>query len=288
MDRPLDLDLVEAFVHVAELASFTRAAELDGTTQSAVSLKMRKLEARLGRILLERSPRLVRLTLDGERFLPLARDLLAAERRARLWEAAEPVRLRLGISDQVVGDRLAALVGRIGAAAPAVRLEVRAGFSRALLDAYDAGDLDAVLVRREGDRRDGEKLRVDGYGWFASPSLRLAAGEPVPLALLAVPCGVRAQALKALAAGGLGWREAFVGGSVAAVAAAVSAGLAVAPLALRLAPAGSREVGRDFDLPGLPEATVMLHARASEPGQKRALAALAAHARGVGEARATA
>ena len=50
--RPLDLDLVQAFLHVAELSSFTRAAEAMGTTQAAVSLKLRKLEARLGRTLL--------------------------------------------------------------------------------------------------------------------------------------------------------------------------------------------------------------------------------------------
>ena len=56
--RPLDLELVQAFVHVAELSSFTRAAEAMGTTQSAVSLKVRKLEQRLSRTLLERSPRL--------------------------------------------------------------------------------------------------------------------------------------------------------------------------------------------------------------------------------------
>jgi DNA-binding transcriptional LysR family regulator len=36
--RALDLDAVRAFALVAELQSFTRAAQVAGTTQSAVSL----------------------------------------------------------------------------------------------------------------------------------------------------------------------------------------------------------------------------------------------------------
>ena len=67
--RALDLDTVQAFVLVADLASFTRAAEASGTTQSAVSLKLKKLEQRLGRRLIERTPRLVRLSGDGAAFL---------------------------------------------------------------------------------------------------------------------------------------------------------------------------------------------------------------------------
>jgi len=56
MQRPLDLDAVEAFVRVAELESFTRAAEAMQTSQAAVSLKLKRLEDRLGCRLLERTP----------------------------------------------------------------------------------------------------------------------------------------------------------------------------------------------------------------------------------------
>ena len=65
--KALDVDAVQAFVLVADLASFTRAAEAAGTTQSAVSLKLKKLEQRLGQRLVERTPRLVRLSGEGAR-----------------------------------------------------------------------------------------------------------------------------------------------------------------------------------------------------------------------------
>jgi len=277
--RPLDLELVQAFVHVAEFSSFTRAAEAMGTTQSAVSLKVRKLEQRLGRTLLERSPRLVRLTNDGTGFLERARRLLAADREARLWEQSEPTRLRLGISDHTSGDTLPALLARLSGASLDTVFEVRMGFSRTLLDAYDSGELDAVVVRREGDRRDGELVREDAYGWFAAPGVKVPAGGELPLALLAAPCGVRALAIRALDEAGLGWREAFIGGSVSSVAAAVAAGLAIAPLAARLAPVGSVDITSELGLPALPPAKVMLIARATEPERARILSVLAAFLR---------
>src|SRR3954466_12179595 len=62
---PLDLHAVEAFVRVAELDSFTRAAEAMRTTQSAVSLKLKRLERRLGCRLIERTPRHVQLSAQG-------------------------------------------------------------------------------------------------------------------------------------------------------------------------------------------------------------------------------
>jgi len=264
MIRPLDPDTVQAFVLVADLASFTRAAEASGTTQSAVSLKLKKLEQRLGRRLIERTPRLVRLSADGAAFLDRARDLLAAHERALAPEAADQ-RLALGISEHAAGPELAPLIARINAYDPSLRLDVRIGFSRVLLDDFDNGAIDAVVVRREAGRRDGEKLLNDRFGWFASPAFHHRAGEPLRLATLAPPCGVHALAARVLDAAKIRWVEAFVGGGIAAVAAAVTAGLGVAPLAARLAPPGSVDIGPAEKLPRLPRSDVILHSRVADP-----------------------
>jgi DNA-binding transcriptional LysR family regulator len=278
--RALDLDTVQAFVLVADLASFTRAAEASGTTQSAVSLKLKKLEQRLGRRLVERTPRLVRLSGDGAAFLDRARDLLAAHERALGGDIAHR-RLSLGISEHAAGPELAQLIARINAYDASLRLDVRIGFSRTLLDDFDDGALDAVLVRREAGRRDGEKLLQDRFGWFASPTHRHRAGEPLRLATLAPPCGVHALAARALDAAKIKWVEAFVGGGIGAVAAAVTAGLGVAPLAARLAPAGSVDIGTGAGLPKLPRSDVMLHSRVSDPQLAGAVRTLAAAFRAV-------
>ena len=50
--RMLDMEAVRAFVWIAQMRSFTRAAEALNSTQSALSLKLKKLEEHLGRRLL--------------------------------------------------------------------------------------------------------------------------------------------------------------------------------------------------------------------------------------------
>ena len=70
----LDVEAVRAFLLVADLQSFTRAAEALGSTQATISVKLRRLEDKLGARLLERTPRRVRLSQQGAAFLPAARD----------------------------------------------------------------------------------------------------------------------------------------------------------------------------------------------------------------------
>ena len=78
----LDADAVRAFVAIVDFKSFTRAADALGSTQGAVSVKLKRLEARIGEKLIERTPRLVRLSVEGAAFLEPARDFLAAHDRA--------------------------------------------------------------------------------------------------------------------------------------------------------------------------------------------------------------
>ena len=272
----LDIDAVRAFALVAELNSFTRAAQVAGTTQSAVSLKLKRLERRLATRLVERTPRSVRLTPEGVGFLDRARDLLSAHDRALAGLQPAERRLTIGISDHVAGPGLAILIARVSAFDPTLRLDMRIDFSHALLDKFDRGELDAVIVRREGNRRGGEQLLEDEFGWFAAPAFRHRPGEKLRLAMLSSPCGVRAHAIRTLDRAKIEWVEAFTGGGVTAVVAAVMCGLAVAPLARRLAPPGALDVGLALALPPLGRSKVALHSRISDVHARAALRTLAA------------
>ena len=277
----LDIDTVHAFLLVAELQNFTRAAEALGTTQAAVSLKLQRLEQVTGRRLVERSPRAVRLTADGSAFLSHARALIEAHDRALSGEKPVTQRLSLGISDHAAGPELVPLLERLHAMSSQLALAVTIGFSREMLDAYDEGRLDAVIVRQEGSRRGGEKLTVDEFGWFAARRFAAPRGASLPLATLAPPCGVRAIAVRALDKAGIDWNEAFIGGGVIAVIAAAQAGLAVAPLARRIAPPGLADIGAALGLPRLGTSKVMLHSKVSDPAKLAALRTLAATFRSV-------
>jgi DNA-binding transcriptional LysR family regulator len=94
----MEIDSLRMFVKVAELASFTRAAEHLGLSKARVSTAVAALETDVGSRLLQRSTRAVRLTPDGEEFLGRARQLVAdADELASLFHAPTSIRGRVRV-----------------------------------------------------------------------------------------------------------------------------------------------------------------------------------------------
>jgi len=274
--KPLDIAAVRAFVLVAELRSFTRAAEALGSTQSGISLRLGKLEAQLGRRLLERSPRHVSLSADGLGFLASARELVAAHDRAATAFDAEARSLVVGISHELVGSELPALLRTINAQDPALRLELRIGSTRDLMPAYEQGELDAAWVLRPDDRRkQGRCVYAESFSWFASSQGLPVRREPLPLATQGKACRVRNAAVRALDEAGIAWEEVFTGKGAAILGAAATAGLAIAVLATRTAPAGTRNVSQQLALPDIPPQDVMLYRHLNDRRSKEALRLMA-------------
>jgi DNA-binding transcriptional LysR family regulator len=275
--KALDVEAVQAFVLVADLNSFTRAAEALDTTQSSVSLKIKRLEDGLGRRLLERTPRRVRLSAEGTAFLGAARNLVAAHQSAIGAFAVEHRRLIVGISHHIVGAELAALLKRMNATDPGLVIELHVDASRDVLASFDGGALDAAIVLgRDAHRRDGDVLFEEPFGWMAAPDFYREPDAPLRLATQAEPCSVRAMAVSALDAAGVSWTEVFVGGGMATIGAAISAGLAVAALARRVAPSDTVDLGARLGLPPLPSREVVLYSRLSDARARRALRTLGA------------
>ena len=122
---------------------------------------------------------------------------MAAHERALALSVETRQRLTIGISDHVAGPELPALIARMNAQDPELLIEIRIGSSGDLLQSYDRRELDTVIARLHAGRDDGTVLAEEQLGWFAAPHWQHRADEPLPLATLAEPCGVRA-----LAAGG--------------------------------------------------------------------------------------
>jgi DNA-binding transcriptional LysR family regulator len=247
------------------------------TTQSAVSLKIKRLEDGLGRRLLERTPRLVRLSADGSAFLGPARNLVAAHLGALDSFGVEQRRLVVGISHHVVGAELPILLKRTINAAPGLVMEMRVSQSREIFDQFDRGALDAAIVLRHDNwRRDGEVMLQEQFGWMGAADFEHRPGEKLPLATQSESCGVRSMALAALDEAGIAWTEVFVGGGVMTIGAAVSAGLAIAALARRVAPPGAIDLGPRLGLPPLPSREVMLYSNVADSQARGFLRTLAA------------
>lgn len=256
--RSLDPEAVEAFLLVAELQSFTQVAGVMNTSQAAISLRLRRLEDMLGHRLVERTPRRVRLTAAGERFLEPACAYVAAGRRALDVFGQEPTRLAIGVTHHLIGADLPRILRVVSERVTGVTLHLRTAGTRTLLELYDAGELDAIVVLRHDDiRRDGESLFQESFGWYCGADFDLRSDVPVPLVLQPEPCNLRAMALRALESADIAWREVFVGTGATAVGAAVEAGIGVGLLAQSAVPAGVRQV-RSRSLPELPKLDVVM------------------------------
>lgn len=242
------------------------------STQSAVSLKIKRLEDALGRRLLERTPRVVRLSQDGAAFLGAARELVAAHEGALGAFGVERRRLSVGISHHIVGAELPRLLRQMGLAEPSLTLEIRIASSWEILETFDNGGLDAAIVLRHDNRRtDGDVLMEEPFGWMAAPDFTQHAGEPIRLAMQSESCRVRQMAVAALDQAGIAWQEVFIGGGVATVGAAAAAGLAVAALSRRVAPPGTVDMTGPLGLPPLPARSVVLHSRLADTVATKAL-----------------
>src|SRR5882672_6411415 len=104
------LDDLYIFAKVAELMSFSRAAEQMGLAKGRVSTAVQQLEARVGARLLQRTTRRVRLTPDGEQFLERCKELLAdAEQLHAMFQPAASGlrgRLRIDLPNALARDLL--------------------------------------------------------------------------------------------------------------------------------------------------------------------------------------
>lgn len=185
MDRFATL---QAFVRVAEAKGFAPAARHLGLSPSAVTRLVAALEERLGSRLLQRTTRSVTLTDEGERYLPLARRILADldEADASLQAARTAPSGRLVVAAPLafgrvhVGPLLSSYLSRH----PAVQGELRLG-DRVVNLVEDGIDL-AIRIGHLGDstlrsRRLGETRRV----LVAAPSYLERHGTPLSPAAIA-------------------------------------------------------------------------------------------------------
>jgi DNA-binding transcriptional LysR family regulator len=94
-----NLEALAIFVRIAEMGSFTQAAESLGIQKGRASNVVRQMEAQMGARLLHRSTRMVQMTEDGRSFYARARALLAdAEDLSSMFARSEaPLRGRLRV-----------------------------------------------------------------------------------------------------------------------------------------------------------------------------------------------
>ncbi len=256
----LDLDLLRTFATIADLKSFTRAAERLGRQQSTLSLQIQRLEQNLGCTLLVRSPRTMRLTPVGERFLASAQRLLELndEILGGLREPEMQGVVRLGTPEDFASRHLPAVLSRFAQAYPSVALEVTCDLTLNLLHKFRKGAFDLALIKREPtSARQGTLVWREPLVWVAASAYRIQDDEPIALVVSPTPCVYRKRATIALNRARRRWRVAYTCGSLAGSLAAVQARLGIAVLPKDMVPAGFRVID-GAPLPSLKDTEIAL------------------------------
>jgi DNA-binding transcriptional LysR family regulator len=183
----VDLDAVRTFVAVAEAGQFQVAASELAISQQAVSKRVAGLEKDLAVRLFTRTARGAELTVDGQVFLPRARDLLEAAEHAAASVRPGHRPLRVDVVSRRLGP--ADLLRGFHRAEPATELAVVTLYdATAAFEAVRSGAIDATIRAVIGPRPAGlEAVRVldEPLELLVGPAHELARAPEVTPARLA-------------------------------------------------------------------------------------------------------
>jgi DNA-binding transcriptional LysR family regulator len=228
MGAVLDISPLRSLVAVADCGGFQRAATHLHLSQGAVSQHVRRLEAAVGRALVERHGRGSRFTPAGEQLLGQARRILALhDETLRGFEVGTEETLTIGCTEHAAAQLLPLLSAALESPA-GVRHRFRIDRGFRLREGLATGQVDLALLLNVSDPH-AVPVGDLALRWYSAPRFELRS--PVPVVAFDNPCALRTRALETLSAHGI---PAVIGAEamqLAGVQAAVGAGLGVALMA---------------------------------------------------------
>ncbi|WP_119256526.1 LysR family transcriptional regulator [Shinella zoogloeoides] len=228
----LDPRLLRAFVAIADSGSFTAAADRLHMTQSTMSQQIARLEEAIGRELVDRAARPVRLTVTGERLLGHARRILSLQSEALtlVAETSGTTSVRIGMPDDIATPEIARAFAAFTKRHKEARLDVTTGLRSDLARRYRAGELDIVVLKEDTPSADAWASFEEPIAWFTAGDAAAALPDPVPLVTFP-PGGLYRDAMfERLERERRRWYVAFTSASLRNVLMAIEAGLGLSLL----------------------------------------------------------
>lgn len=148
----MELRQLSTFIQVAQLKSFSRAAESLGYSQSAVTVQIRQLEEELDTRLFDRIGKHISLTTRGVQFLEHAYDVLQEVNKARLSVSDTGElhgRLHIGTIESLCFSKLPAALHAYWQRHPKVVVHVTTGEPKFLIERMERGELDLIYILDE-------------------------------------------------------------------------------------------------------------------------------------------
>lgn len=245
--RRLDIEALRALRAIHQHGGITRAAQVLGLTQSAVSHKIKRLETSLDCDLLARRPGAPLFTLAGDELLSYASRILGLHDEALLSLTRTDLagRIQLGLTEDTTCSDLSRILGRFRRLHPQVAVRTRVRMSLVLRAMLERGELDAAIVQvfaHEVRPTDLVLFREDLH-WVKSRDFVLPDEGAIPFLSFDEHCFYRQWALDIGQDGGVLLEAVFDCTSAAGIVAAVTAGLGVALL-------NDRHLRHDMDIIG--------------------------------------
>lgn len=261
MARNIPTDLLRTFVLAIETGTFTAASERVGRTQSAVSLRIKRLEEIIGTQLIKRDARNLILTESGTSLEQYARRILSLNDEALAVLNSQSVsgHIRLGAPHEYTASLLPKLLGRFAHAYPNVLLEVTSDLSKNLLQQSMDGAYDLVVALDDKRAHKGRRIHREPLVWFTSADHDRLRESPVPLVLAPAPCIYRARMLKVMKESGSSVRVSYLSSSYDAILSAVRAGFGVTAMARSTIPSDAYILTERDGLPSLGHLQLYLH-----------------------------
>lgn len=176
----MELRVLTTFLKVAQLQSFSKAAESLGYSQSAITVQVQQLENELGVRLFDRIGKNVTITHYGQEFIPYARDVITAATRAVSFAVEErdlTGTLRVGTIESIMMASFQRVLPEFHRRCPHVKTELVVAGTRELAEMLSHNELD--LIYTLGDR-EFEPQRVKLFE--APEEIVVLAGARHPLA----------------------------------------------------------------------------------------------------------
>jgi len=145
----MDIQSIKSFVQVANLGSFTRAAQELRYAQSTVTMQIQRLEEELGFPLFERIGRNSYLTTAGQEFLPHAVQILHIMQKASTFgRESEELKgtLRIGVLESLLFSGVLPILPQFRQEFPQVEVFLKIGQASELLAQLKQNQLDLIYI----------------------------------------------------------------------------------------------------------------------------------------------
>lgn len=145
----MELRVLTTFLKVAQLQSFSKAAESLGYSQSAITVQVQQLESELGVRLFDRIGKNVTITHYGQEFIPYARDVITAATKAVTFAVEDrdlTGTLRIGTIESILMASFRDILPEFHRRCPHVKTELFVSGTQELAEMLMHNELDLIYT----------------------------------------------------------------------------------------------------------------------------------------------